>query len=227
MLRVSYSAFAPSVWDWKGTLWGVAIASMLIGAVLGITQSEIKRMLAYSSVAHAGFLLLGVLALSENGMTGTFFYLLTYGFATIGALALVTLVRNADGEATQVAQWAGLAKKSPVVAALMTIFLLSFAGIPLTSGFIGKLTIFSAAMESGMGPLVVVAMIATAITAFFYLKIVVLMYFAEPLPDGPSVTVPGALTFTVVAACGLVTVALGVFPSVVIDMMAVQLPLLS
>ncbi len=227
MLRVFYSAFAPSVWDWKGTLWGVAIASMLIGAVLGITQSEIKRMLAYSSVAHAGFMLLGVLALSENGMTGTFFYLLTYGFATIGALALVTLVRNADGEATQVSQWAGLAKKSPVVAALMTIFLLSFAGIPLTSGFIGKLTIFSAAMESGMGSLVVVAMIATAITAFFYLKIVVLMYFADPLPDGPSVTVPGGLTFTVVAACGLVTVALGVVPSVVIDMMAVQLPLLS
>ncbi len=227
MVRIFYSAFGPSEWDWKGTLWGVAIASMLIGAILGMTQTDIKRMLAYSSVAHAGFLLLGVLTLSSEGMTGTFFYLLTYGFATIGALGLVMLVRNADGEVTSVTEWAGLARKSPALAALMTLFLLSFAGIPLTSGFIGKLTVFSAAMREGMGPLVVVAMIATAITAFFYLRIVVLMFFAAPRDGGPSVIVPSYLTLAVVAVCGVVTLGLGLYPSAMLDILAVQVPLLS
>ncbi|MEP6981294.1 MAG: NADH-quinone oxidoreductase subunit NuoN [Nakamurella sp.] len=227
MARVLYSAFGPSVWEWKGTLWGVAIASMLIGAILGITQTDIKRMLAYSSVAHAGFLLLGVMALTSDGITGTLFYLLTYGFATIGALALVMLVRNADGEATQVSQWAGLARRAPWAAGLMTLFLLSFAGIPLTSGFIGKLTVFSAAMEQGMGPLVVVAMVATAITAFFYLKIVVLMFFSEPRDGGPAVTRPSPFILAVVVVCGLVTLGLGLYPSVGLDVLAVQVPLLS
>ena len=170
MIRVFYTAFAPSLWDWRGTLWAIAIASMLIGAILGITQTDVKRMLAYSSVAHAGFLLLGVMTLTLAGMSATFFYLLTYGFAIIGSLALAMLVRNADGEVGQISQWAGLARRSPMLAALMTLFLLSFAGIPLTSGFIAKLTLFSAATDAGMGPLVVVAMIATAITAFFYLQ---------------------------------------------------------
>jgi NADH-quinone oxidoreductase subunit N len=227
MVRIFTTAFAPSVWDWKGTLWGVAIASMLIGAVMGIPQTDIKRMLAYSSVAHAGFLLLGVISLSDDGRSSTFFYLLTYGFATVGALAVVMLVRNADGESTQVSTWAGLAKRSPLLAGLMTLFLLSFAGIPLTSGFIGKLTVFSAAMEAGMGPLVVIAMVATAITAFFYLKIVVLMYFAEPAAGGVSVTRPSPLVLTVVVACGLVTFGLGVYPSFAIDVLSVNVPLLS
>ena len=108
------------------------------------------------------------------------FYLLTYGMATIGAFAILTLVRRGDGEAAQVSDWAGLAKRSPVLAASMSLFLLSFAGIPLTAGFIGKLSVFTAAMDAGFGWLVVLAMVATAITAFFYLRIVVVMYFSEP-----------------------------------------------
>ena len=151
-----------------------------------------KRMLAYSSVAHAGFILLGVLAMSENGASGTMFYLLTYGMATIGAFAILTLIRKGDGEASHVSDWAGLAKRSPVLAASMSLFLLSFAGIPLTSGFIGKLSVFTAAMESGYGGLVVLAMIATAVTAFFYLRIVVVMYFSEPVTAKRPVTVGGA-----------------------------------
>jgi NADH-quinone oxidoreductase subunit N len=137
-------------------------------------------MLAYSSVAHAGFILLGVLAMSEQGASATMFYLLTYGMATIGAFAILTVVRKGDGEASHVSDWAGLAKRSPVLAASMSLFLLSFAGIPLTAGFIGKLSVFTAAMQSGFGALVVLAMVATAVTAFFYLRIVVVMYFSEP-----------------------------------------------
>lgn len=227
MIRVFYSAFGPSKWNWESTLWGIAIASMLIGAVIGISQLDLKRMLAYSSVAHAGFLLIGVITLTADGMSATMFYLLTYGFATIGVLALLTLVRTPDGEASSIQAWAGLAKKSPMLAAQMTIFMLSFAGIPLTSGFIGKLQVFTAGIEAGEGPLVVIAMVATAITAFFYLKIVVLMYFAAPIQDGPSVIVPGPMTMIVTAVCFGVTILLGLFPSWVIDLLNIQLPLLS
>lgn len=197
MMRILIVALEPMTWTWRPVLWWVAIASMAIGAIMGITQTDFKRMLAYSSIAHAGFLLLGVMAVSDKGASATLFYLLTYGIATIGAFAILTIVRRAspgadpDGpggvgpEAVSVADWAGLAKRSPVLAASMSLFLLSFAGIPLTSGFIGKLSVFSAAAAEGMGALVVVAMVATAITAFFYLRIVVLMYFA----DQPSSTV--------------------------------------
>ncbi len=187
MLRVCFSALEPMAWSWQPVVAIVAAASMVIGSVIGITQTDMKRMLAYSSVAHAGFILLGVLAMSESGASATMFYLLTYGMATIGAFAILTLVRRGDGEASQLADWAGLAKRSPVLAASMSLFLLSFAGIPLTAGFIGKLSVFTAAMESGFGWLVVLAMVATAVTAFFYLRIVVVMYFSEPVGSGATV----------------------------------------
>lgn len=186
MLRVSLVALEPMTWTWRPVLGVIAGASMLIGAVIGITQTDMKRMLAYSSVAHAGFILLGVLAMSERGASATLFYLLTYGFSTIGAFALLTVVRKGDGEASHVSDWAGLGRRSPVLAAVMSLFLLSFAGIPLTAGFIGKLSVFTAAMESGLGWLVVLAMVATAVTAFFYLRIVVVMYFADPVVPNPS-----------------------------------------
>jgi NADH-quinone oxidoreductase subunit N len=216
-------------------LWVVAVASMLIGAVIGITQTDFKRMLAYSSVAHAGFLLLGVMALTERGASGTMFYLLTYGFATIGAFAVLTLVRKGQGEAAHLSDWAGLAKRAPVLAGVMSLFLLSFAGIPLTSGFIGKVSVFTAAMDAGMGPLVVVAMIATAITAFFYLRIVVLMYFAdspagarpEAVDNSSYIVVPGVLTTLVIGVCAIVTLVLGIVPSLMLDVLHISLPLLS
>jgi NADH-quinone oxidoreductase subunit N len=192
MLRVCQVALQPMTWTWQPVLGVIAGASMVIGAVIGITQTDMKRMLAYSSVAHAGFILLGVLAMSERGASATMFYLLTYGMATIGAFAILTVVRKGDGEASHVSDWAGLAKRSPVLAASMSLFLLSFAGIPLTAGFIGKLSVFTAAMESGLAALVVLAMVATAVTAFFYLRIVVVMYFADPAV--PSTATPATVS---------------------------------
>jgi NADH-quinone oxidoreductase subunit N len=188
MLRVCLVALEPMTWTWQPVLAIIAGASMLIGSVIGITQTDMKRMLAYSSVAHAGFILLGVISMSEAGASATMFYLLTYGMATIGAFAILTVVRKGDGEAWHVGDWAGMAKRSPVLAASMSLFLLSFAGIPLTAGFIGKLSVFTAAMEAGLGAWVVLAMIATAITAFFYLRIIVVMYFADPVTTTPSET---------------------------------------
>ncbi|MGH3774251.1 MAG: NADH-quinone oxidoreductase subunit NuoN [Pseudonocardiaceae bacterium] len=217
ILRVLTVGFEGTRWEWRGLLWGVAIVSMAIGAVLGLTQTDIKRMIAYSSVAHAGFLLVGAIALTEAGLSGTMFYLLAYGFTTLAAFGVVTLVRDADGEATHLSQWAGLAKRSPLTAAVFAFLLFALAGIPLTSGFTGKFAVFSAALADGMAPLVVVALVASAVAAFFYLRVVVLMYFSEPAADGPTVSVPGAFTTAAITLGVVITLLLGVLPTFALD----------
>jgi NADH-quinone oxidoreductase subunit N len=213
ILRVLQVAFADTRWEWRGVLWAVAIASMTIGAVIGLTQTDIKRMVAYSSVAHAGFLLLGAMAITEQGISGTLFYLLAYGFTTLAVFGVVSLVRTADGEATHLSQWAGLAKRSPVTAYVMAFLLLALAGIPLTSGFTAKFAVFSAALADGMAPLVVIALVASAVAAFFYVRVIVLMFFSEPAADGPTVTVPGAFTTAAITLGVLVTLLLGIVPT--------------
>lgn len=217
ILRVLTVAFEKTNWEWRGVLWAVAIASMVIGAVLGLTQTDVKRMIAYSSVAHAGFLLIGSISLNEQGLSGTLFYLLAYGFTTIAVFGVISLVRNSDGEATHLSQWAGLAKRSPVVAGVFTFLLLALAGIPLTSGFIGKFVVFEAAIADGLAPLVVVALVASAVAAFFYLRVIVLMYFSEPAADGPTVSVPGAFTTIAITLGAAITLVLGLYPSFALE----------
>ncbi|QUH05243.1 NADH-quinone oxidoreductase subunit NuoN [Saccharopolyspora erythraea] len=217
ILRVFQVAFQASSWEWRGVLYAVAIVSMVIGVVLGLTQSDIKRMIAYSSVAHAGFLLVGAIALTERGLAGTMFYLLAYGFTTIAIFGVISLVRTSDGEATHLSDWAGLAKRSPVVAWVFTFLLLALAGIPMTSGFVGKFVVFEAALADGMAPLVVVALVASAVAAFFYLRVIVLMHFSEPAEDGPTVSVPGAFTTAAITLGVVVTLLLGVLPSLALD----------
>ncbi|MGI8760724.1 MAG: NADH-quinone oxidoreductase subunit NuoN [Jatrophihabitantaceae bacterium] len=217
LLRVLYVGFSGTDWNWRPIVWGVAIASMLVGAVLGITQTDVKRILAYSSIAHAGFILVGLVAVTRDASASVLFYVLTYGFTTMAAFGLLMLVRDADGEATHLSQWSGLARKSPLVAVVMTILLLSMAGIPLTAGFTGKFFVFRAAWHTA-GPLVVLALVFSAVAAFYYLRIVVLMFFAEPPEHAPTIAIPGwstsvALTFGVV-----VTIVLGVFPQPVLDL---------
>ncbi|GAY10306.1 NADH-quinone oxidoreductase subunit NuoN [Pseudonocardia sp. N23] len=216
--RVLFVAFDTTRWEWRGVLWAVAIVSMVIGAVLGLTQTDIKRMIAYSSIAHAGFLLLGSMSITEQGVSGTLFYLLAYGFTTLAVFGVISLVRDADGEASHLSQWAGLAKRSPLLAGVMTFLLLALAGIPLTSGFTAKFAVFAAALDDGMAPLVIVALIASAVAAFFYLRVIVLMYFNEPAPDGPTVTVPGAFTTAAITLGVLVTLLLGIVPSLALGM---------
>ena len=121
LLRVFYVAFGGVRWDWRPMFWIVAVLTMIVGAVLAITQTDVKRMLAYSSIAHAGFLLTGVLALDQAGVSSTMFYLVAYGFTTVGAFAVVTLVRDSAGEATHLSQWAGLGRRSPLVAARLRV----------------------------------------------------------------------------------------------------------
>jgi NADH-quinone oxidoreductase subunit N len=217
ILRVLYVAFQSTQWEWRGVMWAVAILSMFIGAILGLTQTDVKRMIAYSSVAHAGFLLIGVITLNDKGLSATLFYLVSYGFTTIAAFGIVSLVRDSSGEASHLSSWAGLAKRSPIVAGVFTFLLLALAGIPLTSGFVGKFVVFTAGMSSGITPLVVIGLVASTVAAFFYLRVIVLMYFSEPAANGPTVTVPGAFTTAAISLGVLVTLLLGVFPSFMLD----------
>jgi NADH-quinone oxidoreductase subunit N len=186
--------------------------------VFAITQTDVKRMLAYSSVAHAGFILVGVIALNRAGLSGSMFSLLTYGITTVGSFGILTLVRDPDGEATHLSRWAGLGRRSPVVAGVFALFLLALAGIPLTSGFTGKFAVFQAAVRGGATPLVVVGVIASAMAAFFYVRVIVLMFFAEPVAEGPTVVTPGGFTSAALAVAVAVTVFLGVFPQPVLDL---------
>ena len=218
LLRVFYVAFGGMRWDWRPMMWVVAALSMIIGSILAVTQTDIKRMLAFSSVAHTGFILLGVVATSAAGLSSTLFYLLAYGFTSLGAFAIVGLVRDASGEATHLSQWAGLGKKSPWMASIFALFLLALAGIPLTSGFTGKFAVFTAAIEGGATPLVIVAVVASAVAAFFYARVRVLMFFTEPPVDGPSVVVPSALTTIAIAVSAAFTILLGIAPQPVLDL---------
>ena len=222
ILRLLYVGFGTSEWTWRPIIYGIAIVSMVVGAVLGLTQTDLKRMLAYSSIAHAGFILTGVIGLGAggdgSGLSATMFYLLTYGITTLGAFAVLTLVRDGDGEAGHLSQWAGLAQRSPLTAAVMSLFLLALAGIPLTSGFTGKFAVFRAAIEAGAWPLAVVALLASAVAAFFYLRVIVLMYFSAPAADGPTVGVPGLPTTIVLAITATATLVLGIVPGAVLDL---------
>jgi NADH-quinone oxidoreductase subunit N len=227
LLRVFYVALGAARWDWQPIFWIVAVITMAVGSIIAITQTDIKRMLAYSSIAHAGFLLTGFVGATQgprivggqiSSLQAVLFYLVAYGFSTIGAFAVVTVVRDAGGEATHLSRWAGLGKESPVVAGVFAFFLLGFAGIPLTSGFTGKWAIFTAAWEGGAWPLVIVGVLMSAVAAFFYVRVIVLMFFSDPVGEGPTVALPSALTTAVIAVGAAVTLVLGVVPQPVLDL---------
>ena len=219
-LRIFYVALGGAVWSWKPVITAIAIVTMLVGSIIAIAQRDVKRMLAYSSIAHAGFLLTGILALNQEGLKASLFYLASYGFTTLGAFALITLVRDSSGEVTDLNRWVGLAKRSPLVATFFALFLLSFAGIPLTSGFIGKFTIFSGAYESGNIGVVIVGVLSSAIAAFFYIRVIVMMFFTDPEEDSVSVTIPSLFTSSVIWIAAIATVVLGVFPTPLLDAIA-------
>ncbi|MHA7861081.1 NADH-quinone oxidoreductase subunit NuoN [Tessaracoccus sp. Y36] len=228
LLRVYYVALGGLAWDWQLLFSVVAVVTMLVGATAALAQTDIKRLLAYSSIAHAGFILVGVVGAVQAGdnvsvasVAAVAFYLLTYGVATLGAFAIVMMVRRAGGEANGLESWKGLGRRSPLIAALMTLFMLSFAGIPLTAGFVGKLTVFASAWEGGYGWLVLVAVVMSVIAAFFYLKVVVAMWFQDA--DEATVGVvesPSAGTWVVLVVTGLATLVLGLVPGGVLSLVA-------
>lgn len=221
LARLSYLVLFRLAWELNWVIWTVAILSMVFGTVLAIVQTDIKRMLAYSAIAHAGFILVAFAGFSPSALSALPFYMATYGLATLGAFAVITQVREVtpDGaigaEATRLGQWAGLGKRSPLLAVAMTLFLLSFAGIPLTAGFIGKFVAFSAAIEAGAWPLVLVAVFASAAAAFFYIRVAVLMFFTDaPTDASPHVVVRTTTLGRVVAiTAAIAVIVLGVVPA--------------
>ncbi|MGA8256880.1 MAG: NADH-quinone oxidoreductase subunit NuoN [Nocardioides sp.] len=231
LLRLYYVAFGADRWDWQPMLWVIAILTMLVGAIVAIVQTDIKRMLAYSAIAHTGFLLTGVLGVQSPGeladgqvtsLQAVMFYLTSYGFATLGAFAVVTVVRDANGEAPAFARWVGLGKRAPLTAAVFTFFLLSMAGIPLTAGFVGKWAVFTVAMSAGAWPVVLIAIASSIIAVYFYIGYIRLMFFTEP-EDGAEVagvTTPSPLTSVTIAVCAVATLVLGVIPGPVLDLAA-------
>src|SRR3954453_16634393 len=230
LMRVFYVALGADRWDWQPVMAIIAVLTMAVGSVLAITQTDVKRMLAYSSIAHAGFMMVAFVGASQavtgsrpgslTSISSVMFYLVAYGAATIGAFALVTMVRDSTGEATQLSSWIGLGKRSPLAALVFSVFLLSFAGIPLTSGFIGKWSVFAAAWSGGVHWLVVVAVVISVVAAFFYIRVIVMMFFTEPqvgtAGTGASGTAdvvrPGWTTLIAVAVGVAATVVFGIYP---------------
>lgn len=217
MLRIFYVSFAEAYWQWRPALIAIALITMVFGSLVAIAQRDVKRMLAYSSIAHSGFLLSGLIALNKSGLDASIFYLFAYGVATVGAFAIVTLVRDSSGEVTDLNRWSGLGKRSPWVATAFAGFLLAFAGIPLTSGFIGKFSIFSAAYESGSTAILITGVLSSAIAAFFYIRVIVLMFFKDPVEDGTSVVIPSVYTQVTIIISAVVTFALGIYPTPLIN----------
>jgi proton-translocating NADH-quinone oxidoreductase chain N len=212
VLRIFYVAFGQLTWTWRPVMIGIAILTMLVGSIVAITQTDVKRLLAYSSIAQAGYVLVGVVAATTAGLSSSMFYLAAYGIAIIGAFAVVTLVRDQAGEAAHLSRWAGLGRRSPLVAGIFAFFLITFAGIPLTSGFTGKFAVFEAGVSGGVLSAVIVGVLSSAILAFPYVRVIVLMFFSDPAPDGPAVVRPSAFTAIAVAVGVIVTLWLGIAP---------------
>ncbi|CAJ1584526.1 NADH-quinone oxidoreductase subunit NuoN [[Mycobacterium] wendilense] len=219
MLRVFYVAVPGLASGWRPMMWAVAIVTMVIGTVVAVRQTNVKRLLAYSAISHAGFILTGVIALTDSGISSTLFYLFAYGFSTLGAFAVVGLVRDRTGaEDSDMVRWAGLGRRYPLVGVVFSLFLLAFAGIPLTSGFVSKFAVFKAAGEGGAMPLVVVGVVASAIAAYFYVRVIVWMFFTDPPADAPVVVAPSWTGKATVAVTAGVTVVLGALPQPLLDL---------
>jgi NADH-quinone oxidoreductase subunit N len=213
LIRVFDTALQPLTWDWTPLLWALAAVTVVVGSLLAIAQSDIKRMLAYSSIAHAGFIMTGLTAAGQDGISAALFYLVAYAAMIVGAFAVVMLVSERGEERTSLASYGGLARRSPLLAGLMTVFLLSMAGIPPAAGFIAKVQVFRAAISACHWELALIGVLASVVAAFFYIRVLVLMYMQEPEgeahPDRSAAPVLGA------AVAAALTLVLGVFPGLV------------
>jgi NADH-quinone oxidoreductase subunit N len=216
-LRIFMTAFAPLGSSWEPLVWLAALVSMTIGNFAALVQSNIKRMLAYSSIAHAGYVLVALTARSEVGTAAAMFYLAAYAFMNIGAFAVVSYVSGKGERFQNIEDLAGLGQKQPFVAAMATVFLLSLIGVPLTGGFFGKFYIFKAALQSNLIWLSVLGLLNSAVAAYYYLRILVVMYMHEPSEATNGAEPPSAGLRLALLLPALGTFFLGIFPSWVLD----------
>ncbi len=210
--RVFLSALGPLVADWTPVLWAIAVATMVVGTVVGVSQTSLKRMLAYSSIAHAGYLLVAIIAANDVGKASLLFYLASYAVTNLGAFGVIALLGSREHANDDLRDYAGLARSHPALALLMTVFLLSLGGFPPTAGFIAKWYTFSAAVSAGYYGLAIIGMLSSVVSVYFYLRIVVMMYMSErdarPVP--PQIS---GLAMAGLVASVLAVLYLGVLPA--------------
>jgi len=216
LFRVFLTAF-PSIEDrWTSAIWLIAALTMILGNVIAVVQPNIKRMLAYSSIAHAGYVAVAFATASDRGVSAALFYLLAYSLMNLGAFAIVTVLGRQEDKFVNLSDYAGLAARRPGLAAVLSLFLLSLAGIPGTAGFAGKFFIFRSALQSGLVGLTIIGVLTTVVSFYYYLYVIVQMYMREPTDDFADVSVPGTVKFAIlVSAAG--TLYLGILPTSVIE----------
>jgi NADH-quinone oxidoreductase subunit N len=221
-VRVFLSAFGPLAAGWSVIIWWVAVATMIVGTVIGLVQSSVKRMLAYSSIAHGGYVLVALISANDVGKSALLFYLLVYAITNLGAFGIISVLESRDRSNDRVSDYAGLWSEHPVLALLMTIFLLSLGGFPPFGGFIAKWYVFSAAVKAGYGGLAVIGVLTSVISVFFYLRVIVMMYMT---PSDQRMSVPPVprIAGTAIVTSAALLVYLGVLPSRVIDWAAASI----
>ena len=220
LLRIFVSTFDLYRLDWQPIIFWLAVLSLLVGSILAVVQSDVKRMLAYSSIAHAGYVLVGFQTATDRGVAGALFYLLAYAFMVIGSFAVVTLVSGKGDNNHSLDAFRGLGSRRPVLALVFTLLLLAQTGVPLTSGFLAKFYVISAAVEAKSYALAIIAMLAAVIAAFFYLRLIVVMYMAAPAEEGETAPPAGPIPVAVGAGVSLAiaigfTMVVGFLPSAV------------
>jgi NADH-quinone oxidoreductase subunit N len=220
--RVFLSAFGPLSAEWAPVLWVVAAATMILGTVVGVAQSSVKRMLAYSSIAHGGYLLVALLAGNNVGKGAVLFYLLSYAATNLGAFGVIALLDTVDRPNDQVRDYAGLWNEHPVLAGLMTVFMLSLGGFPPFAGFIAKWYVFSAAVSAGYNGLAIIGVLTSVVSVFFYLRVVVMMYMTPTDHPVQIPAVPRIAGFALVVSA-LLVFYLGILPTRVLDWAAASI----
>ena len=215
-LRLFIITFQPEVDAWRTIIWVAAAATMIFGNVAALTQDNVKRMLAYSSIAHAGYALLGLVAASATGLWSVLVYMLVYGFMNLGAFGIVILLESKGYAGETIADYAGLSRRHPGAAALMLWFMLALAGIPPTAGFMGKLYLFGAAMEGGYVWLTVIAVIMSAVSLYYYFRIVVQMYMVDGTEAEPAAMLSDRWTEVMIMVCAVITLLVGIYPGPVV-----------
>ncbi len=217
--RVFLSAFEPFSGEWAPIVWWIAVATMILGTVVGVAQSNLKRMLAYSSIAHGGYLLVGLVAANQVGKAAILFYLLAYAVTNLAAFGVIALLGTKNAANDELRDYAGLWHSRPALAGLMTVCLLSLGGLPPTVGFIGKWYIFSAAVGAGYYGLAIIGVLTSVISVFFYLRVVVMMYMSD---QPATVVFPPVSTVGMAAlvASIVVILALGILPTPVLNLAA-------
>jgi NADH-quinone oxidoreductase subunit N len=216
-LRVYMTAFEPISDRWAPIIWTSALLTMIVGNFAAIRQNNIKRMLAYSSIAHAGYVMVAVTCHSSIGTAAAMFYLASYAFMNVGAFAVVTHFARQGEQYLQIDEMAGLAKRQPATAALLTVFLLSLIGVPLTGGFFGKFYVFKAALDAHLVWLTVLGLLNSAVAAFYYLRVIVVMYMHEPGESTESLQPLGAGLKAAIWISAVATLILGIFPAHVLN----------